>query len=717
MKNDRDTLRPLHTLAALLLGLLLLVSSVPGLAQSSIRNFDHTQTGFQLSGVHSSQRCETCHINGIFKGTPRDCEKCHVSGNRWATNHNIVKPPQHLQTLLPCDTCHNTVTFSGARFNHMGVTPGTQCASCHNGMTAAGKPSGHIVTSGNCGDCHRTTAWLPAAKPDHSGFTTATNCASCHNGANAVGKPGNHMPTTLNCIACHSPMGSAFTPNSWNHAQQPVANQCASCHTGGYLSGMGRPGNHIPYQVLAGVAITNCDSCHKAGFSTWYPGTFHNNVAISNQCATCHLSGAYGLTSKPGSAIHASVTGNCEACHKTTSAWTAARPDHSLFTAATNCASCHNGIAATGKPSNHMPTTLNCIACHSATAALFTPNSWNHTQMPVTNQCASCHTGGYLSGMGKPGNHIPYQLIGVAAGANCDGCHKAGFSTWYPGRFHANFSVSTQCATCHLSSVYGLTSKPSTAIHATVTGNCENCHKTTSAWTASKPDHSLFTAATNCASCHNNVAATGKPSNHMPTTLNCIACHSPTGALFTPNSWNHTQMPVTAQCATCHTGSYLSGMGKPSNHIPYQLIGASAGANCDTCHRAGFTTWYPGRFHANVTVTGQCSTCHGSGVYGLTTKPANHIPVAQLLNGTSLECNACHLSTTTWTSERMNHNSSMGSGAGWCIACHATGTSYLGSMQKMALNHRGGTTVKVDCSQSGCHRPLGSFGAAYTKWN
>lgn len=556
MNNYTHALRPLHTLAALLLGLMLWLSSAPGLAQSPIRNFDHTKTGFQLSGVHSSQRCESCHINGVFKGTPRECDKCHVSGNRWVTGHNIVKPAQHLPTTLPCDTCHNTVTFSGAKFNHMNVTPGTQCGSCHNGMTAAGKPAGHIVTSGNCGDCHRTTAWLPAAKPDHSGFTTATVCASCHNGMRATGKPGNHMPTTLNCIACHSPMGSAFTPNTWNHTQQPVTNQCASCHTGGYLSGMGRPGNHIPYQVLTGVAIANCDTCHKAGFSTWFPGTFHSNVSISNQCATCHLSG-----------------------------------------------------------------------------------------------------------------------------------------------------------------VYGLTSKPNTAIHATVTGNCEACHRTTSAWTAAKPDHSLFTAATNCTSCHNNVAATGKPSNHMPTTLNCIACHSPTGALFTPNSWNHTQMPVAGQCDTCHTGSYLSGMGKPSNHIPYQLVSASAGAKCDTCHKAGFATWFPGTFHANVTVTGQCSTCHGSGAYGLTTKPVNHIPVAQLLNGTSLECNACHLSTTTWTSEKMNHNSSMGSGAGWCKSCHDSSTSYLGTMLKMPLNHRGGATVKVDCSQSGCHRPLGSFGAAYTKWN
>ena len=38
--------------------------------------------------------------------------------------------------------------------------------------------------------------------------------------------------------------------------------------------------------------------------------------------------------------------------------WAGARPDHTVFTAATNCASCHNGNNAPGKPSGHvvMPT-------------------------------------------------------------------------------------------------------------------------------------------------------------------------------------------------------------------------------------------------------------------------------------------------------------------------------------------------------------------------
>ena len=80
-----------------------------------------------------------------------------------------------------------------------------------------------------------------------------------------------------------------------------------------------------------------------------------------------------------------------------------------------------------------------------------------------------------------------------------------------------------------------------------------------------------------------------------------------------------------------------------------------------------------------------------------------------------MDCNACHTSTTTWT-QKMNHNASQGNGAGWCKACHQSGTSYMGSMEKKSLTHQKSTGV-TDCSQSGCHRPLGTKGSAYTKWD
>jgi hypothetical protein len=99
-------------------------------------------------------------------------------------------------------------------------------------------------------------------------------------------------------------------------------------------------------------------------------------------------------------------------------------------------------------------------------------------------------------------------------------------------------------------------------------------------------------------------------------------------------------------------------------------------------------------------------------------KPGNHIPESQLLNGSSMDCNGCHSSTSSWATQRMNHNSSQGSGSGWCKSCHATGTSYLGNMEKKAVNHKAKSgVVPADCSTSGCHKPLGNKGSAYSNWD
>ena len=56
-------------------------------------------------------------------------------------------------------------------------------------------------------------------------------------------------------------------------------------------------------------------------------------------------------------------------------------------------------------------------------------------------------------------------------------------------------------------------------------------------------------------------------------------------------------------------------------------------------------------------------------------------------------------------------------GAGWCKGCHQSGTAFLGSMEKKSLTHERKTPPAIDCSESGCHRPLGTRGSTYTKWD
>ncbi|HPM65589.1 MAG TPA: cytochrome c3 family protein, partial [Piscinibacter sp.] len=367
---------PLAALLRRWLLLLLLAGSSLAMAQGApaTHSFEHIKTGFALTGQHANERCESCHVGGVFKGTPRDCASCHVSGTRWSRN-NVVKNQNHFPTQQACDTCHGTQSYTGAKFNHAGVTPGA-CTSCHNGSMAPGKNSSHIQTTASCDTCHKTSGWTPASGFDHSGVVQGT-CATCHNGSRATGKSATHVPVgSQSCDACHR-TGGSWKPSSFNHTQMVVANQCSSCHSGGFPPADGRNANHIPYQSLAGAAITNCDSCHKSGFSSWTPARFHASVSVSTQCASCHTGGFARAVGKPNTAIHAGVT-VCETCHKSTTSWAGAKVDHSTFTTATNCTTCHNGSTATGKSATHVPVAAtNCVSCHSVTT--WRPTTFNHS--------------------------------------------------------------------------------------------------------------------------------------------------------------------------------------------------------------------------------------------------------------------------------------------------------------------------------------------------
>ncbi|WP_296661529.1 cytochrome c3 family protein [Thiobacillus sp. 0-1251] len=112
----------------------------------------------------------------------------------------------------------------------------------------------------------------------------------------------------------------------------------------------------------------------------------------------------------------------------------------------------------------------------------------------------------------------------------------------------------------------------------------------------------------------------------------------------------------------------------------------------------------------SAVISATCESCH-NGTYtssGAQAKPINHIPTA-LVGGK--DCKACHTSTASWSTMKMDHNNILTG----CKTCHASGTSYLGSMEKKSVTHQSKTAT--DCSQSGCHRPLGNKGVAYVKWD
>jgi len=113
--------------------------------------FDHGDTGWPLTGSHVGLDCALCHSQG-YTNTPADCFFCHE------TEYNSATNPNHLSAGFPltCESCHNTVTWDDATFNH-----DQQWFPIYSGE--------HRNEWDSCSDCH----------PNPNNFLVFT-CISCH---------------------------------------------------------------------------------------------------------------------------------------------------------------------------------------------------------------------------------------------------------------------------------------------------------------------------------------------------------------------------------------------------------------------------------------------------------------------------------------------------------------------------------------------------------
>ena len=98
------------------------------------------------------------------------------------------------------------------------------CNSCHTGDLPS---SGHITTTAQCDDCHKSTSsWLSSVSVDH-GTLTGT-CNSCHTGD--LPSSG-HVTTTAQCDDCHKiDEQLVIIGEVW--ITVVLTGTCNSCHTG-----------------------------------------------------------------------------------------------------------------------------------------------------------------------------------------------------------------------------------------------------------------------------------------------------------------------------------------------------------------------------------------------------------------------------------------------------------------------------------------------------
>jgi Cytochrome c7 and related cytochrome c/Class III cytochrome C family len=327
--------------------------------------FDHAATSFPLARAHVGVACASCHVGGKFVGTPTTCVACHAADDA------------HKGTLgRDCESCHQATTWSDASFDHntttfelTGAHTGVSCRRCHTVAPPAStstscaschdKPAAHDRNfAGNCGTCHSTRAWRPAAF-DHA--TTQYKLTGSHLG--------------VACQKCHtSPATYSDAPTS-----------CAACHT--------KPASHT------GAFGSACQSCHST--KRWLPATFDHDrtgfrltgAHLGISCGKCHKSSTFtGLSkacvschSKPAS--HPSSYGTvCTLCH-TTRAWLPIS-----YSGPHTFPMTHRG--ADGKCSTCHPSSLSsytCSKCHSD--AKMNEHHKEVSGYSLTT-CAKCHPTG-----------------------------------------------------------------------------------------------------------------------------------------------------------------------------------------------------------------------------------------------------------------------------------------------------------------------------------
>jgi hypothetical protein len=454
--------------------------------------FNHNNTGFPLTGAHTTLQCTQCHNtsfspSGAYNLTSAACVTCHLADFNGTTN------PSHVQSGFPqtCEQCHSTTNWLNATFNHSttgftldGAHTTLQCTQCHNTTFSPTGP--YNLTSNACVTCHLTD-YNGTNNPSHAQAGFPQTCQQCHSTTNWTSATFNHATTgftltgahtTLQCTQCHN---TTFSPSG---PYNLTSTACATCHMTDFQ------GTTNPNHVQAGFPTT-CDQCHTT--TNWGSGTFNHTTTgftldgahTALACTQCHNTtfsptGAYNLTSNA-----------CVTCHQSDYNGTN-NPPHATVGFPTTCNTCHTTASWANATFNHNTQT---------TFALLGP----HASSTVT--CAMCHVNN---------NYTTLPTV-------CSGCHMTDYNnTTNPNHKSAGFP--TTCDTCN--TTWQTTNWAGATFNHTwfnmnhhgANGVCATCHTNPS-------DYSVF----QCTGCHgnNNAANFHHPSvgGYVYNSVNCYQCH------------------------------------------------------------------------------------------------------------------------------------------------------------------------------------------------
>jgi len=536
--------------------------------------FDHSATGFPLTGAHLTTACTACHVNNQYSGLSTDCFGCHES------NYNATTDPNHVLGDYPhdCTMCHTTSAWSPSTFDHSltgfpltGSHLSASCTDCHINNQYVGTPTAcfachedayngvtdpnHLLGnfSHECQTCHTTVAWSPSTF-DHNqtnfpltGAHIEANCSQCHINNQYAGTPTdcfscheanynaatdpNHLTNQFphDCAMCHST--TAWSPSTFNHnntnfpltgAHQTIA--CTACHINGQYTG----------------TPTDCFSCHEANYNA---ATDPNHLTnqFPHDCAMCHSTTAWS----PSTFNHNNTNFPLTGAHQTI-ACTECHINGQYAGTPTDCFSCHEANYNAATDPNHLTNQFphDCAMCHSTTA--WSPSTFNHnnTNFPLTGAhqtiaCTECHINGQYAG----------------TPTDCFSCHEANYNAATDPN-HLTNQFPHDCAMCHSTTAWS----PSTFNHNNTNFPLTGAHQTVP-----------------CNLCHINGQYSGTPTE-------CFFCHQNdyNGA----TNPNHLSQGYPTDCLMCHTtNNWLSNFNHDQQYFPiYSGHHAGTWNTCADCH-------------------------------------------------------------------------------------------------------------------------------------
>ena len=217
--------------------------------------FDHNLF-FQLTGVHTIEDCERCHVPGNYSAASSECYSCH------AADYNSTTNPAHMAAgfSTDCAACHSTQTgWVPATFNHdqffplTGVHNINDCSQCHTS-------GNYSDASSACYSCHEAD-YNATADPNHALSGFSTECQSCHTTASGW------VPSTFDHDS-YFPIYSGKHRDEWN--------SCTDCHTN-----------------ASNYSIFSCTDCHEHNKTE--TDNDHSEVGgyvyESSACLNCHPGG------------------------------------------------------------------------------------------------------------------------------------------------------------------------------------------------------------------------------------------------------------------------------------------------------------------------------------------------------------------------------------------------------------------------------------------